>query len=599
MTIVFHVRLDGEKVVFTADVYNRTDMRILDFQYPRIGVVKSIGDGKPSLLWPDQPGKIYHNIGDRLASMAPTREYGGNLMRTTYPGNAMMGLCALLDAKESMFLSFRDPDFSVAQFVVRGDPDDAGAVTLIANKNLCLARGRHPVAAVELLYYHGDWHRGARDCAKWMSSYRPVHLVPRWVREMTGYFLVINKQQYGYEMWDYDTLPKLYELAQAHGFDTLGLFGWYQTGHDNNYPDLEVSNTMGGAEGLRKGIASIHERGGHVTLYYQGHLIDMRSDYFRSGMGRKVALKNIWGDYYAEYYPKAHRSDFMSFYSRKMFAVACPACHEWQELMTDREKWIASFGADGALYDQLGGISPYICFDDAHPHDGGSPTRAFTGGRRKLLNALQGVSKRISADFAFMSEHITDLYSAYLDMLHGIGVEPGDQGERANGFGSGTGVVTFPELFRWCFPDAKITVRNTNPFISRRFVNIAFLFGFVPEMEIRYRQDKIDVLNDKYAEEREYAHAVSALRKKYKDFLALGTFADDEGIVNGDATMLAKSFTSDAGFAVTIWNDSSRERIPEIDVPGKRLVSFETPDGLCSGTFRALGPDDIALAIYE
>ncbi len=598
-SVSFHVRLSDEKIIFTADVENRSGMRILDFQYPRLGKIKTIGAGKPSLLWPDQPGKIYHNIADRLAAMPPSREYGSNLMRITYPAHAMMGLIALLDPNCSMYLSFRDPDFAVSQFVVRGEPEDNNAVTLITNKNLCLEDGTYSVPPVELFYYKGDWHRGAEDYAAWMEQFRPKHETPEWVRKMTGYFLVINKQQFGYEMWDYSTLPQLYDLAKAHGFDTLGLFGWYQTGHDNNYPNLEVSHTMGGPERLKEGIDKVHEKGGKVTLYYQGHLIDMQSPYFLSGMGPKVALKNIWGNYYAEYYPKSHRSDFMSFYSRKMFAIACPACKEWQDLMTTREKWVASFGADGTLYDQLGGIAPFVCFDDSHPHDGGSPARAFTGGRRKLLNALQRGSKAIKPEFAFMSEHITDLYSTYLDMVHGIGVTPGSRGERANGFGSGTGVITFPELFRYCFPEVRITLRNPNPFITRRFVNLAFAYGFIPEMELRYRQDRLDVLADKYADLRRYAATVSALRANYAEYLADGTFRDTEDIINRDPTMIAKAFVSDAGFAVTLWNDSGTEKLPEFSVEGKHLISFETPNGTVTDHFISLKPDEIAIAIYS
>ncbi|MEG0768227.1 MAG: hypothetical protein RR482_10960, partial [Clostridia bacterium] len=77
--------------------------------------------------------------------------------------------------------------------------------------------------------------------------------------------MVINKQQFGKECFPYDQLPALYKTAQAHGCDVLGLFGWYDTGHDNGYPNLEPSPTMGGVEGLAKGIAAVQAMGGHVT----------------------------------------------------------------------------------------------------------------------------------------------------------------------------------------------------------------------------------------------------------------------------------------------------------------------------------------------
>ncbi|MBQ8510369.1 MAG: hypothetical protein IJ493_10740 [Clostridia bacterium] len=599
ISVTFHVTLDGENIIFNADIDNRTDLLITDFEYPRVGVIKSLGDGKPTLFWPDQPGKLYNNIGERLSSAWVHRENGSNQMKITYPGTGMMGTCALLDRSNSLFLSIHDPDFIAAELKVIGDPDNRGAITLTVDKNLCIRRGKFTTPPIQLKLYRGDWHHGAADYAAWMQTQRPKHEIPGWIREMTGYFLVINKQQFGYEMWPYDTLPRLYELAEAHGCDTLGLFGWYQTGHDNDYPDLEVSHTLGGEDALKAGIKAVQEAGGHVTLYYQGHLIDMSSDYFKNGVGQRVASKNIWGTYYAEYYSKSHKSDFLAQYSRKMFALACPACPEWRELMVEREKWIASFGADGTLYDQIGGMPPYICFDENHPHDGGNPARALTGGQRKLVDELQRGSKEINRDFAFLSEHITDLYSAHLDAVHGIGNMPGGRGDRANAIGSDGGIVIFPDFFRYCFPETIITLRNTNPFVEARAVNYAFTFGFPLEIEIRFRQDKVDVLADKYAEKRVYAAKVSALRRRYKDVLAYGRYIDTDGIENPTPTLFARGFASDRKLAVTLWNDSTEACTPEIRVDGRKLVSIETADGVVSRELTTLAPNAVAVAVYE
>jgi hypothetical protein len=599
ISVNLYVKLEDDNVIFTADIDNRTDLLITDFEYPRIGSIKSLGDGKPTLFWPEQPGRLYMNIGERLSNYPRIRENGSNSMKITYPGMAMMGMCALLDNSNSLFLKIKDPNFLASEIKVCGDHKDFGAITLVIDKNLCVKKGQFSTAPIFLQFYSGSWHRGAEEYAKWINSYRPKHKIPDWIKEMTGYFLVINKQQFGYEMWDYTTLPKLYELAKAHGCDTVGLFGWYDSGHDNNYPDLEVSESMGGEDELKRGIREIQAMGGHVTLYYQGHLIDLGSDYYKSGKGKQVACKTIWGENYAEYYSKSHKSDFLANYSRKMFAIACPSCPEWRELMTEREKWIASLGADGALYDQIGGMPPYICFDESHPHDGGNPARALPGGQVKLVSELQLVSKNIGENFAFMSEHITDLYSAYLDAVHGISVQPGGRGERINKIGGNTGVVTFPDVFRYCFPETVITLRNPNPFIDRRSVNFAYVFGFPYEMELRYRADKEDILADTFADMRIYAEKISRFRRKYKDYLAHGTYRDNIDIINSNVKLFCKGYESDSGFAVVIWNDSDEAILPNISVTGRELVLFDTPDGSENDRLVTIAPDSIAIAIYK
>ena len=53
---------------------------------------------------------------------------------------------------------------------------------------------------------------------------------------------------------------------------------------------------------------------------------------------------------------------------------------------------MASFGADGLFYDQMGGIMPYLCFDPSHPHAG--PALAQGPGKNANLAAMrQGVDR--------------------------------------------------------------------------------------------------------------------------------------------------------------------------------------------------------------
>ncbi len=597
--LTLRVELDGERLVYTSELENHSGMYVTDLEFPRVGKLSSLGDGKPTLFISQQPGKLIHNIGETLSNGWRHRENGSNTIKALYPGEAMLGFYALLDRTSSLFMTSLDPDFVACEQKLWGDPDDCGKMILSMCRFPCVADGTYKNAPIALTLYKGDWHRGADEYADFIKDYRPLCDRPDWAREMLGYFLVINRQQFGCEMWSYDTLPKLWELAKAHGFDTLGLFGWYHSGHDNMYPDLEVSETLGGAEKLKKGIKDVQKDGGRVTLYYQGHLIDPVSDFSHSELGEYVTAKNIWGNNYLDFYSKSHKSDFLAKFSRKSFNIACPATPEWRELMLEREKWLAEFDPDGYLYDQLGSYHPYICFDKRHDH-GVCNGSSFSYGRRQLVESLQKGAKAIGKDKIFMSEHICDIYSASLDAVHGIGVMPGARGDRAFEIGGGSWKTTiFPDMFRYVCPDAVVTLRNPNPFIEARAANFAFVFGFVLEMELRYEADREDILADKFASKREWAFKVSALRKKYIRELTRGRYVADVGIENPDASLLVGGYETEEGrFAVALWNDSDEAKTPEISVAGRRLVSFETVDASSDKPLE-MPENSVAVAIYE
>ena len=552
--------LKDDKLIFNADIDNQSDAQILDFTYPLVGPIVTLGNGAPALLLPAQSGQRIQNVGTWLGRMPRHRENAFNAHSVVYPGGgASMQWQALTDDQNTLFLTGNDPDFFPMELRQQGELGK-NTVILENTRMLCLAAGKSMTVAETVLdFYHGDWHKGAKDYATWMSQYRPQPARPEWIKNMTGYFLVINKQQFGYEMWPYDSLPKLYELAQAHGCDTVGLFGWYHSGHDNQYPDLEVSPTLGGADVLRANIKKVQKAGGHVTLYYQGHLIDETSKYYRSGEGKAVCMKNIWGSPYVEFYNKSHRSSFLMHFSRKMFALACPSAAPWRDLMLRREDWLATLGPDGCLYDQLGGQPPCPCFDKTHDHAKDNPALAHTNGRRRMLASLQAHSKQIGKNFAFMSEHINDLYSCYLDAVHGIMSYPGQQGAlaAAETDADTVRVLNYPVLFRYCFPETIITIRNPAPHINERMANYALTYGFRPEMELRYQADCDDVLNDTYKNSRLYTLKVNELRKKYAEQLLRGEFRDTDELATIPQGLTATSFVNGDTMAAVLWNDTN------------------------------------------
>ena len=601
IALTLNVSLEGEELRFYADVNNNSsDCLVTDFEYPRLGVFKRFGNEEPAFLSTWQMGQRINRIGSWLSSQGENREWG-NTYSLNYAGSDCsmhwMMLCA---AGQTLYTACYDEDFYTSQMRVDGSSEDTGAITLVFNINPFVKPGEQWIAPPEVLhFYQGSWHQGADLYASWASTWRKPVEKPKWTNEMLGYFLVINKQQYGDEVWHYDTLPKLWELAQAHGCDTIGLFGWYDSGHDNQYPDLQVSNSLGGAEALRTEIKKIRDNGGNVTLYQQGHLIDISSDFYRIGKGYRYQSVNRHGLPYMEQYYKSHRSSFLKNYTAKQFAIACPSCTEWRELMVTKADYIASFGASGVLFDQIGGLWSYPCFDDTHPHDKGKPSLSMTGGRRKLLSAIYKRTKEINRDYAFFTEHINDLYSAYVDFLHGMYLFPSQEGDYLASSQDKIGPVNDPALFRYIFPDIRATVRNGRPFIEQRLTNYAFVFGLAFEFECRYEADHEDILQDKWPADREYAKKVNELRRKYKTEIIAGKYVDEIPLLEHNSRIITKVFETREKYGVVFWNDSALEEELHIKVKNAKFISWADVDIESDMLPAKLAAYSIGLAIFE
>jgi hypothetical protein len=605
LTITLTVRLQDDQLCFDSVLdHAEPDLLITDWTYPILGQIRSLAGGQPDLLWPNHLGERYTQI----------NKWPGDLA-LTYPGGhgrgASMQWLALVESDQTLCLSGRDQAVYSSEMRVRHAPDtEERAGVILEMTKLPFARSGETwrCPSYLLCLYTGSWHRSADAYRAWAATWRRTPTPPEWIRNLSGYFLVINKQQYGEELWPYATLPELYAYAQANGCDTVGLFGWYDGGHDNTYPELGTSPTLGGDDGLKAGISQVQAQGGHVTLYFQGHLLDLSTEYYRQ-IGHRIESKSRWGTPYFESYNKSHNSRFLEVYTSKFFSNACPSCPEWQEEMVRRAEDLAEFAPDGVLYDQIGGMHPYPCFDESHPHPENRPSLACVPGRVKVLAGIQQRTKQLNPEMAFFTEHITDIYSGYADILHGMYVNPDAREQRSRSFTASEPslLLNFPELFRYTFPDTLVTIRNGRPFISRRYLHYAFVFGLRLEMELRYLDDQIAIRTDRHPLDRNRAARLSAFRRRYWHLLGLGRFCDDAPIQNENPAILAKTFVADAELGVALWNDTDRSQVVRLVIAGFTLreviipdldATHDEADKVCRELPAQLEPQSIALLIY-
>lgn len=184
-------------------------------------------------------------------------------------------------------------------------------------------------------------------------------------------------------------------------------------------------------------------------------------------------------------------------------------------------------------------------------------------------------------------------------MLHGINSAPngpsGVHGIIADADGLPPMVLNDPALFRYCFPETIITVRNPRPHISPRMANYAFLYGFRFEMELRYLADQQDIRAGKHTDWHVYAASVTALRQTYADLLLHGRYRADDGFVNGNPKLAAAYYAGETRNAIALWNDT--DELQPVRIEGVTVRQWAAPDAQGDGCPQTLVPGGIVLLL--
>ena len=462
----------------------------------------------------------------------------------------------------------------------------------------------------------GDWHAAAKRYRAWFdSAHKAVRsAAPDWTRDLTGWLLVIMKQQNEELMWPYTDIPKLCDVAERNGLNSIGLFGWTVGGHDHLYPDYDADPKMGGAEALKAGIAEAHRRGIRVCIYANGQLQQIGATKFWGEHGEKIAIRKRDGSPYIQTY---HKYKDIPVYQ---FALGCLHAAPWHDRMLALARQARSFGADAILYDQLGVTTPFECWGKGHGHP--VPWTSHCEDRPGFVRRIADEMHATDKDFAVFTEGLHDGLLDTIGMFHAC--QPGSfmsdvnvlKTSRAT---SRANAEPFPELFRYTFPELVTTTRNPTPMTLRSFVNYAAVFGLRHEIEIRYMPDRTYALDGKVPTKKDYGEvknlpslqsmqaeppavasaymkAVGDFQRTHAKYLLRGRFVDDEGITCRNR-VVAKRFVADDGTsAVCVWNVTDKPVSVSFSALGRPKGVF-APAG--EGTTGPLAPDSIRLYVFK
>ena len=439
--------------VFTNNTKNWT---VRGFKFPILFELKTAGGDNETLgvLWPE-------GLGQRFPG---SKAWGGRRTFTYPSAHATMQWCAIESESEcegkdaGLYLGSHDAKrsrkvFAIANYGTHYD----FAITL---EPFCTPGKTWNSPPFVVMPFNGTWHTAARRYRAWTRGQMQPAAGPDWVVNNSGWFLCILKQQNGDLMFRYDQLDEVADIADEWGFDVLGLFGWAHGGHDRYYPDYIPDPKMGGPEVLKKAIKRVQARGKKVILYANGQLIDSATEFYRV-KGMDAMIHDSRGKGNIQMYNKFKST------TTPIFVQACLGSKVWRERMIDLGKQAQDLGADGILYDQLGVMTPVHCYAKEHGH--ATPAAAWAECRFELVKAITDALHKRDPNFVVMTEGLVDGLMGHMPYYHGC--VPGNFT-----FKPTPGQITFPDMFRYTFPELVQTQRNPNPLMDRTIANFACFY---------------------------------------------------------------------------------------------------------------------------
>ena len=596
MSLRLTVTLDGENVRFASEVKNDVAHTVIrELQYPLVRNAQLPADHK--LILAANGGSCYENPVKTIMAKSNKIPYRtpAQIFRQFdlhYGGSASMNCYILSGEKQGLYVGSHDEKIQDTWHGMRVYADKNGAFTEaefgLFKYPQCFAGEKWSNDANILSPYSGTWHAAADKYGKWVrSTWWDHHQAPQWIREMKSWQRVIFKHQYGNYLFKYsDLYGRMQKAGESVHADAVFAFGWWKEGMDRGNPAYTPDDSQGGDEAWRKAITKFKKSGQKLIMYYNGQLIDTKSEFYKSGEGSKISYKSPSGTEVADQYRFSGKGTWLAEYQAVTFVMADTRHQIWRDKLVEMVDRAHRNNANAVFFDQLGyGFQQKIPWDTSREFP--VPNNRLIYDKGQTLKYLRNyIESKYEPDFGYGTEQLADYTSQWVDFVHITGIRHGKE--------------NFSELFRYTFPEVIFTDRNIrdDTDIERR-VNMTLLKGLCNDIEIYRCRSLIDETPHYQA----YLEKVNAIRNKFKDCLMLGTFRDVLGFENSNKAVQAKGFFGEKRVAVVATNEFDAKVLStQISVPGYRFVDSATLGNAKvekGGKSVSLGQYDLAVLVFE
>ena len=575
IAVSLSAELCGDEIHWGIALENRSQEQVVrEVHYP----ILSIRDPEPPMaaITSERVSERLENLPAQIRScfthyMAPDQKY---IRRTAlYPGRAASMNCFALDwGDEGLYYGCHDSTFELTGQVFELERQKSVNMYVVRYPFL-KADGSWRECNIVTVPYSGSWTVCAEKYRKWAEGWFTPPQIPDHVAHSSGWQRIILHHQYGEYLFPYEKLEQAYDDAAKAGIDTLFLFGWTAAGMDSGYPVYSADPKLGGVKTLKENIRKVQAKGGKVILYFNGQLIDVESDYYRSGEGARVAIKRADGTEHRESYNFTNGGTFLRAFVNKTFVVACPACRSWLEILKRHVDFAVELGVDSVFFDQLGLLS-YPCCDPSHGHP--VPYTGIMQGKREMLKELYEYTKSRNPEMGVGIECTTDQTLQYTDFVHIFGFPAGVWNSDWRERGEKPRTLSASYLFKAAFPEAVISNRNIRDDSDVEFpVNQMLLLGSRSDVEI-YRCRATIAETPHY---QAYLAKANALRERFGRLLYDGTFRAETFHRVSNPEIQTNSFLLGDELAVLLTQSNRELARTEVVAPGFQLERLDSVSG--------------------
>ncbi len=428
ITVRIRIAVEGDRLVFSMEIDNRSELVIEDVRFPRVGdlqqsspdrtlysIMAGYADGRRRPVRPKFLDTMPYFGTDRPTlmnepmAMSAVAPYAPFILLD----DGERGLYVGVDERNSELVAWMlelHPGFSDSMDLRVPDSDLGAPEPTCMRLEVAHVPYLQPGASrrlprIALAAFEGGWQAGAAIYRDRRSTWMDIVEPPVWSTQPDAWMqLQVNSPEDELRL-PFTRLPEVARSCAAHGVRAIQLVGWNEGGQDRNNPNHTPDPRLGTPAELREAIAQCQELGVRIVLFAKFTWADRSTARFRTEL-YKDAIRDPYGDTYDECgYRYNTIPQFLGLNTRQRVPL-CFSSDRYRAICDEDARQIVDLGADGMLFDEcLGHGRALLCFDPAHGHRVGSSV--FTHDDA-LIEDFGEYARTVNPDFLFAGEACYD-----------------------------------------------------------------------------------------------------------------------------------------------------------------------------------------------